>query len=47
MAKLIKESRKTGTPIRQLVLDRELLDEGQLDEALDVLRLTKGGITKK
>jgi fumarate hydratase class II len=47
VAKLIKESRKTGTPIRKLVLDQGLLDEARLDEALDVLALTRGGVPKK
>jgi fumarate hydratase class II len=47
VAKLIKESRKTGTPIRKLVLDQGLLDETRLDEALDVLALTRGGTPKK
>jgi fumarate hydratase class II len=47
VARLIKESRKTGTPIRKLVLDQGLLDEARLDEALDVLALTRGGVPKK
>jgi fumarate hydratase class II len=47
VAKLIKESRRTGTPIRKLVLDQGLLDEARLDEALDVLALTRGGVPKK
>ena len=47
VAKLIKESRRTGTPIRKLVLDQGLLDEARLDQALDVLALTRGGVPKK
>jgi fumarate hydratase class II len=47
VAKLIKESRKTGTPIRKLVLDQGLLDEERLNQALDVLKLTEGGVPEK
>jgi fumarate hydratase class II len=45
-AEIIKESIKTGKSIRELVLKRKLMTEAELDKALDVLALTKGGITK-
>jgi fumarate hydratase class II len=44
-AEVIKESVKTGRSIREIVLERELMPEEDLDRALDVLALTKGGIT--
>ena len=43
-AEVIKESMKTGRSIRELVLERGLHDEADLDQALDVLALTKGGL---
>ena len=45
-AEVIKESIKTGKSIRELVLKRKWMTEAELDKALDVLALTKGGITK-
>lgn len=45
-AEVIKESIKTGKSIRELVLQRRWMTEAELDKALDVLALTKGGITK-
>ncbi|MEA3020405.1 MAG: fumarate hydratase, class [Actinomycetota bacterium] len=45
-AEVIKESVKTGTSIRELVLKRKWLTAAELDKALDVLALTKGGLTK-
>ncbi|HZQ26852.1 MAG TPA: class II fumarate hydratase [Acidimicrobiales bacterium] len=45
-AEVIKESTKTGRPIRDLVLERGWMTDAELDKALDVLALTKGGITK-
>jgi fumarate hydratase class II len=45
-AEVIKESVKTGKSIRELVLKRKWMTEAELDKALDVLALTKGGITK-
>ena len=44
-AEIAKESVKTGTPIRELVLARGLLDAKQLDEILSVEAMTRGGIT--
>jgi fumarate hydratase class II len=43
-AAVIKESMATGRSIREIVLEQGLLDEAQLDQALDVLALTKGGL---
>src|SRR4051794_921778 len=45
-AEVIKESTKTGRPIRDLVLERGWMSDDELDRALDVLALTKGGVTK-
>ncbi len=43
VAELVKESARTGRSIREVVLDHGLLDEAQLDRALDLLSLTRGG----
>jgi fumarate hydratase, class II len=45
-AKVIKESTTSGRSIREIVLEQGLLPEEELDKALDVLALTKGGIPK-
>jgi len=45
-AEVIKESTKSGRSIRELVLERGWMSDAELDKALDVLALTKGGITK-
>jgi fumarate hydratase class II len=45
-AEVIKESTKTGRSIRELVLERGWMTDAELDKALDVLALTKGGTTK-
>ncbi|HUF33870.1 MAG TPA: class II fumarate hydratase [Acidimicrobiales bacterium] len=45
-AKVIKESTTSGRSIREIVLEQGLLTEAELDRALDVLALTKGGTTK-
>ena len=45
-AEVIKESTKTGRSIREVVLERGLLSEDELDRALDVLALTRGGVPK-
>ena len=45
-AEVIKESTKTGKLIRDLVLERGWMTDAELDKALDVLALTKGGTTK-
>jgi fumarate hydratase, class II len=46
VAGLVKESASTGKSIRELVLDQGLLTEDQLDESLDLLSLTKGGLRR-
>ncbi len=43
-AEIAKESVKSGTSIRQLVLARGLLDEATLDKVLSVDAMTRGGI---
>ena len=43
-AEIAKESVKTGKPIRQLVIERGLLDAARLDEILSVEAMTRGGI---
>ena len=43
VAELVKESAQTGKSVRTLVLERGLLPEGEIDEVLDLLRLTRGG----
>jgi aspartate ammonia-lyase len=43
-AEIAKESVRTGTPIRQLVLDRGLLDAAQLEKILSPELLTQPGI---
>ena len=45
-AEVIKESTKTGRSIRELVLERGWMTDAELDRALDVLALTKGGLQK-
>jgi len=46
VAKVVKESTVTGKSPRQVVLEWKLMKEADLDKALDVLSLTKGGIAK-
>jgi aspartate ammonia-lyase len=43
-ADVAKESVKTGRPIREIVLERGLLDAARLDEILSVEAMTKGGV---
>jgi aspartate ammonia-lyase len=43
-ADIAKESVKTGKSIRDLVLERGLLDAKRLDEILSVESMTRGGI---
>jgi fumarate hydratase class II len=43
VAELVKESAKTGKSIRTLVLEHGLVPEAELDDALDLLKLTEGG----
>jgi fumarate hydratase class II len=43
VAELVKESARTGKSIRTLVVEGGLLSEAEVDEVLDLLRLTQGG----
>jgi aspartate ammonia-lyase len=43
-AEIAKESVKSGKSIRELVLERRLIDAGRLDEILSVESMTRGGI---
>jgi fumarate hydratase class II len=43
-AAVVKESLATGRTVRELVLEKQLVTEDRLDEALDVLRLTRPGL---
>jgi fumarate hydratase class II len=43
-AEVIKESVRTGRSIRSIVRERGLMTDAQLDQALDVLGMTKGGL---
>jgi fumarate hydratase class II len=43
-AELIKESQRTGTPLRDLVAATGEVSPEDLDRALDALRLTRGGV---
>jgi fumarate hydratase, class II len=45
-AEIIKESVKSGKSIRQIVLEQGLMSDEELDRALDVLSMTKGGIIR-
>jgi fumarate hydratase, class II len=45
-AELVKASVRTGRSIRDLVLDEGLMDADDLDRALDVLGMTKGGVRR-
>jgi fumarate hydratase class II len=44
VAEITQESERTGRTIREIVLDRKLLTRAQLDRALDVEAMTRGGI---
>jgi aspartate ammonia-lyase len=46
-AEIAKESVKTGKPIRELVLERKLLESGQLDRILSAEEMTEPGIPGK
>jgi fumarate hydratase class II len=45
-AEVIKESVKSGKSIRQIVREQGLMTDEELDRALDVLSMTKGGIVR-
>lgn len=40
----MKESLATGRTVRELVADKQLVPADRIDEALDVLRLTRPGL---
>jgi fumarate hydratase class II len=44
-AEIIKESVRSGRSIRDLVLEQGLMSAEELDRALDVISLTRGGLT--
>jgi fumarate hydratase class II len=44
VASIVKESAATGRSIRELVLEQGLVPEAELDAALDLLKLTRGGV---
>ena len=41
-----KEAVRTDRSVREVVRERGLLDEADLDRALDVLALTRGGLVR-
>jgi fumarate hydratase class II len=43
-AEVVKESVKTGRSVRDITLERGLMTDEQLDKALDVLGMSKGGL---
>ena len=43
----MKRSTSTGRPIRELVLEEGLMTDEELDRALDVLGMTKGGLPER
>jgi fumarate hydratase, class II len=43
-AEISKEAYKTGRTIREVALERGVLSEKELDEALDLEKMTRGGI---
>jgi fumarate hydratase, class II len=43
-AEIVKEATKTGRSVRDVVTARKLMTDEELDRALDVLALTRGGI---
>jgi fumarate hydratase class II len=45
-AEIVKESIKTGRSVREIVVERGLLRDEEVDRALDVLGMTEGGVRK-
>ena len=43
---MIKRSLAEGRTLREIVLDEGLLTEAEVDRALDVMAMTKGGVVK-
>jgi fumarate hydratase class II len=46
-AEVVKESVTTGRSIREILVERDLVAEDRLDDVLDVLSLTRGGLPGK
>ena len=44
--RVVKESVRSGRSVREIVTEEELMSPDELDTALDVLGMTKGGIRK-
>jgi fumarate hydratase class II len=47
VAEIVKEARKSGKTVRQVVLELGLMSEMELDKALDVEWMTRGGLGKQ
>jgi fumarate hydratase class II len=45
-AEIVKESVRTGRSVRDIVVERGLLSDEEVDRALDVLGMTQGGIRR-
>ena len=45
-AEVIKESVRTGKDLRTVVLEKGLMSEADVDKALDVMAMTKGGVIR-
>ena len=45
-AEVIKESVKSGKDLRTIVLEQGLLTEAEVDKALDVMAMTRGGVVR-
>ena len=42
-ARIFKDSLERNVPIRQAILDAGVIEPAQLDDLLDLLKLTRGG----
>ena len=45
-AEIVKESVRSGRSVREIVIERGLLSEQEVDRALDVLGMAEGGVRK-
>jgi len=45
-AAVVKESMQTGKDLRTVVLDQGLMSEAEVDRALDVMAMTRGGVVR-
>jgi aspartate ammonia-lyase len=43
---VVKESIRTGRTVREIVVERGLLSDDEVDRALDVLGMTEGGVRR-